>query len=305
VVSRTLEIGARGNLTREVEWNLSVYRTDLDDDIYMVSVSPERSYFQSIGKTMRQGVEMGVSGKAGKADFRVNYSLTDATFQSLFSMVSPHNSSAGNDFRESNYQQIQVDAGNRMPGVPLNNLNANFGYQLTDQWRLGFSLVAHGGSFVRGNENNAHSAGAASNLIVCDEMATVGNCDPDPITGLLQAGVVRQPLEIRRPDWKEPGRVPGYAVLNFQTSYDIGKGWSLTGIVNNVLDKKYFSAGRLGLNPFSPSVHGAIGPSGWNYNSSEWLATQFIAPGAPRGLWLTLRYEFGGAGKKGGTPDDN
>ena len=42
---------------------------------------------------------------------------------------------------------------------------------------------------------------------------------------------------------------------------------------NNLLDKEYFSAGRLGVNPFSPSIHGAIGPDGYNHNSSDWLST--------------------------------
>ena len=49
-------------------------------------------------------------------------------------------------------------------------------------------------------------------------------------------------------------------------------------LVNNLFDKEYFSAGRLGRNPFSPSINGAIGPDGYN-------TTQVI------GLALTLLHQ--------------
>ena len=89
-----------------------------------------------------------------------------------------------------------------------------------------------------------------------------------------------------------PGNVDGYAVFNFQTSYQLNKEWSATLLVNNIFDKEYFTAGRLGRNPFSPSINGAIGPSGYNHNSDDWLSTNFLAPGAPRGVWFSLRYSF-------------
>jgi outer membrane receptor protein involved in Fe transport len=84
------------------------------------------------------------------------------------------------------------------------------------------------------------------------------------------------------------GKSPGYAVLNLLINYKFDK--RLTGFVqiNNLLDKTYYSAGRLGVTPFSPGTLGAIGPSGWNYNSNEWLNTTFVAPGAPRAIWFGL-----------------
>ena len=39
-----------------------------------------------------------------------------------------------------------------------------------------------------------------------------------------------------------------------------------------------------------PPQNGAIGPSGWNYNSSEWQNTSFLAPDSPRGVFIGLRY---------------
>jgi Fe(3+) dicitrate transport protein len=86
--------------------------------------------------------------------------------------------------------------------------------------------------------------------------------------------------------------VPGYATFNFQTRYKFNSEWSASMQVNNLFDKEYFTAGRLGRNPFSPSILGAIGPDGYNHNSFDWLSTNFIAPSAPRGVWFSLNWHF-------------
>ena len=59
-------------------------------------------------------------------------------------------------------RKIQVKPGNRMPGIPLHNLNFNFAYDVTNKWRVGLNAVMHSEAFLRGNENNKHKAGPAS-----------------------------------------------------------------------------------------------------------------------------------------------
>jgi len=81
-------------------------------------------------------------------------------------------------------------------------------------------------------------------------------------------------------------------VFNLKTSYKINKNWTAGLMINNLFDREYYSAGRLGVNPFSPSINGAIGPGGFNYNSNDWLATTFLAPGAPRSAFFSLTYDF-------------
>lgn len=287
VTAQTFEIGARGKFKDLLEWNISAYQTNLKDDIYLVSVTPALNFFQDVGATRRQGLEMGLSGAYGKSDFRIGYSLTEATFQSSFKMLSPSNSSTlSNDTRSANYNMIQVSPGDQLPGIPLNNLNLSWGYKVTPAFKVGLTMVGHAGSFLRGNENNQHTAGPGKGVVT-----TV----TDPDSGLPTVATVATPA------YNYTGKAPGYAVLNLRTTYDLGKGWSAGAIVNNLLDKKYFSAGRLGITPFSPSVNGAIGASGFNYNSSEWLSTQFMSAGAPRGVWLTLAYDFD-ASKKSEPP---
>jgi len=273
VVSRTLEFGGRGKLVNGWDWNASIYNTNLQDDIYFVAYTATQSFFDTIGKTRRRGLELGLGGKEGKWDFRANYSLTDATFESRARIANADNSSVNHNPDLDDWNIMTIKPGNRMPGVPLHNINLNLGYQATDKWRIGLTMVAHSWSYSRGNENNQHRGGVTQTW----EYHPSGALAPSTIT--------------RR--YNGDGKTPGYAVFNLNTSYDFGNGWVANLTVNNLLNKEYFSASRLDLNPFVPSINGAIGPGGFNYNSNDWQATTFVAPGAPRAAWFTLKYDFG------------
>jgi len=266
----TYDIGLRGMIGENMQWNLGAYQTDLRNDIYFIAVgSPGQGFFDNVGRTRRRGVEAGLSGRKDQWRFSVNYAVTEATFQDTFSIPSDANSSSNN---VSGLGTIQVEPGDRMPGVPLQNLNASVNYDVTDKWTVGLSMVAHSDSYLRGNENNEHQPGVAQPRQVF-------------LPGVGVTTVYRQPTT-------NPGKVDGYATFNFQTSYKLSKEWTAAMIVNNIFDKEYFSAGRLGRNPFSPSILGAVGPDGYNHNSGDWLSTNFIAPGAPRGIWFSLNWHF-------------
>src|SRR5690606_12477414 len=126
-----------------LEWNFSAYRTEVKGDIYMVSSTSELNFFQDVGETRRQGIEFGLAGKYGTSEFRINYSLTEATFQSYFKTISPNNSSLGLDINRTDYNMIDVKPGNVMPGVPFNNINFNWGYQFTPKFKVNMNVVAH------------------------------------------------------------------------------------------------------------------------------------------------------------------
>jgi outer membrane receptor protein involved in Fe transport len=279
VRAQTYEVGVRGKFKDLLDWNVTAYRTMLRDDLYMVAANSQLSFFQSIGDTRRQGIEFGLQGAYGRHEFRANYSLTEATFQSLFRMLSANNSAiVGRDSQDlGSYNMIQVEPGDRMPGVPLNNFNFSWMYKLTPDFKVGLTMVAHSDAFVRGNENNEHTPGPNPGVY-----KYVYDADLDATVKTWVAA----------PDYTSSGKTAGYAVFNLRASYDLGKGWTAGMLINNLLDKTYYSAGRLGLTPFTPSTYGAIGSSGFNYNSSEWLSTQFISAGAPRGVWFSLSYDF-------------
>ena len=294
----TYDFGLRGSWGRflgaeNIEWNFGVYRTDLKDDIYLITYPGNRNFFDTIGKTRRQGIEAGINADFGRTKLRLNYALTDATFQSTFEMAADDNSSAVRAVNgeycnlagvcvyndpEDDVGRIRVKPGNRMPGIPLHNMNATLSFDMTPQWQLGLNAVVHSGSFLRGNENNQHRQGEAITVSVPTYDATGA-----PDGGYRQ--VKRQPAN-------NPGKIAGYATFNFFTSYKLNKEWTASMMINNLFDKEYFSAGRLGRNPFSPSIYGAIGPDGYNHNSGDWLSTNFLAPGAPRGVWFSLNWHF-------------
>jgi len=273
--STAYDIGMRGTIGESMQWNLGAYQTDLKDDIYFVAVGDGMGFFDTIGKTRRRGIEAGLSGARDKFKFSLNYSLTDATFQDEFQMISEDNNSSV-FIPKIGTGIITVKPGNRMPGVSLHNLNASMSYDITNQWTVGLSAVMHSDSFARGNENNKHKVGVTQYRTIT-------------ITDL---NGVPQDIQVARQTSNNPGVLPGYATFNFQSSYKFNKEWTATLLINNIFDKEYFSAGRLGRNPFSPSILGAVGPDGYNHNSSDWLSTNFIAPGAPRGVWFSLSWHF-------------
>jgi Fe(3+) dicitrate transport protein len=271
IKATTYDLGMRGTFDNSfqfdrLDWNVGAYQTDLKDDIYFVAVGNGAGFFQTVGKTRRRGIEAGLSGKKNQWSFGVNYSITDATFEDNFLMLSNDNSSS--TFVSGYGNVIEVKKGSRMPGVALQNLNANVSYDITPEWKIGLTTVVHSESFLRGNENNEHRVG----VIQDRGLGPVGNALVRPTSN--------------------PGKVDGYATFNFQTSYRISKEWTASMLINNIFDKEYFTAGRLGRNPFSPSIYGAIGPDGYNHNSNDWLSTNFIAPGAPRGVWFSLNWHF-------------
>ena len=273
IKATSYDLGMRGELNNSLgatslQWNLGAYQTDLKDDIYFVAVGNGAGFFDTIGKTRRRGIEAGLSGRKDKWGFGINYGLTDATFENNFRMISIDNSSSTNK-NDGFGEAIDVKKGSRLPGVALHNLNATISYEVTPKWQVGLTAVAHSKSFVRGNENNEHKKGVTRVIATYPDGSQI----------------------LARPTTND-GTVPGYATYNFQTSYKFNSEWTATMLVNNLFDRDFFTAGRLGRNAFSPSVNGAIGPSGYNHNSGDWLSTNFIASGAPRGIWFSLNWRF-------------
>ena len=207
IKATTFDIGMRGTYANalgmeNIEWNIGAYRTNLKDDIYLITLADGRNFFDTIGKTRRQGIEAGFGGSFGKANFKLNYALTDATFEDNFEMISNDNSSTFYSLADDDVVGlIKVKPGNRMPGVPLHNLNASFSYDVTPKWNIGLTVVAHSESFVRGNENNEHQTGVSREIWVSPSGVQV----PVNTPGALLVGKT-QPTT-------NPGTVAGYATF--------------------------------------------------------------------------------------------
>nr|MBL8412634.1 TonB-dependent receptor [Dechloromonas sp.] len=259
VVARTFEAGLRGKLGADIGWNAGVYRTVSSDDILFVGTSTSAGYFTNFGKTQRQGVELGINGRQRRFEWFANYSYLHATFQSEACLLAENNSSRGTAAAcTANGQddEILVKKGNRLPGLPEHSLKLGLSWRATDWLRLGGDVQAFSGQYARGNENNRHQSGEATDAF--------GNTR----------------------SFEGAGKTAGYAILNLNAEASLGAGWQAFLRVNNVFDKRYATAAALAENPFDGSGH-------FQADSGDWRRETFVAPGAPRAAWVGVRYVWG------------
>jgi outer membrane receptor protein involved in Fe transport len=165
VVSKTFEVGARGQLGAHTSWSAAAYRTTLDNDIQFVSSNGAGStlgFFQNVGKTRRQGFELAGRTQFGPLGVSASYSYVDATYQSTWTESSSSNSSA-----DAN-GNITVHPGDRIPGIPQNTVKMRLDYQALPKWNIGSNLTYRGSIFARGDEDNQDVNGTVAGYFLID-----------------------------------------------------------------------------------------------------------------------------------------
>ncbi|MEM5382897.1 TonB-dependent receptor [Paraburkholderia phymatum] len=235
VISKTFEIGARGRLGGNTTWSAALYRTTLDDDIQFVSsngASSTLGFFQNVGKTRRQGIELAARTKYGPVGVSASYSYVDATYQSTWTESSASNSSA-----DAN-GNITVKPGDRIPGIPANTVKLRVDYTPIAQWNIGTNLTYRGSIFARGDESNQDVNGT----------------------------------------------VAGYFLIDLDTTYNVTKQLQVFATVKNLLNKHYANFAILGENFFNGPNH--------TFDPNNVTNEQFLGIGAPRGVWVGLRYAW-------------
>ncbi len=262
VVAKTYDFGMRGDFGQTLKWNASIFTATNHNDIQFVQtyVSPSSDsnngmgYFSNIGRTKRNGLDFGLSGKEGNFTWRGSYSYIDATYDN--NLIIPSNSNSENGVGVASSRSILVQKGDSLPAIPNHQLKLRAQYQATQDWSIGANLVAYSEQYVWGNENNAHRA-------------NVANCGN---TGDSSEGVACG-----------KGKLDAYAVVHLDTQYNIGKGWKAFAKATNIFDHEYDLAGRLAETLFNSSG-----------SFSGDTKTLGLLPGSPRAGWIGLRYEFGG-----------
>lgn len=157
VVSKTFEAGVNGKLINNIGYSASVYRSQNSNDIQFISSNPGtgQGNFLNVGKTQRQGLDLGLNGKAGSTfKWNIGYSFVKATYESAFKVASEVNSSAVND-------EIQVSSGSELPGIPNHQLKLRGEWQATPNWSIGTNVLAFSDQYSYGNENNKHQGEGA------------------------------------------------------------------------------------------------------------------------------------------------
>ena len=210
VVSKTFELGARGNLVSNVKWSAAVYHTDNHDDIQFISTNATNGmgYFDNVGKTRRKGLDAGLSGAMGKFSWNAGYSYLKATYETDLELTNTLNST-------SDGNAIQVKKGDRLANLPEHALKLRMQFQATPNWSIGTNINTFSDVYLRGNENNKHRAN----------------------DGLVDDHV------------QDSGKIGGYTVVNLDTRYQFGNsGWQVFAKAINIFDKEYASGGMLGEN---------------------------------------------------------
>ncbi len=152
VVARSFEAGAQGRSDGawQVEWLVSAWRTTSSDDIQFVASSVAgRAYFRNIGRTRRQGIELGATARHQGWTLRAGYALTDARFLDPLRLNSPNNPAAEAD------GSILVRPGDRIPGVPRHRgvIAIDYAGKIAGrQFTLGGDLQAQSGQRLYGDE---------------------------------------------------------------------------------------------------------------------------------------------------------
>ena len=153
VVSHTIEAGLRSQFRPSegatLSSNIAYYRSTLNNDILFVNSPIQgRAFFQNVGTTLRQGVDVSAQLKTDRLLSWIAYSYIDATFQTGFTASSNNNPGA-----DAN-GNIQVRPGNHLPGIPSNLWKLGVDYKVTDAWTVGGTGVAASGQFLFGDEAN-------------------------------------------------------------------------------------------------------------------------------------------------------
>jgi outer membrane receptor protein involved in Fe transport len=283
VVSKTYEVGARGKLTNEIQWNAAIYHAMNHDDLQFVSTNAVNGlgYFDNIGRTQRDGLDLGISGDRlpltflseetqNKLSWNASYGLTHATYDSDLTLTSPANSSAV--LSDTSYSEIDDDE---------------------DFYTDALGTVVPGeGTITAGDELVVKNA--VINIKKGDQLANLPmhriklrlNYE---VTSKFRIGTsavgFSKAYAMGNENQKHngDGEVPGYVLMNLDATYIPAKDWTVAFKAINILDKNYYTGGRLLQNAFT----------GVDNNTRT---TPFsgigVMPGSPQAAWVTVTYDF-------------
>jgi iron complex outermembrane recepter protein len=157
VVAHGYEGGLRGTVLDNVGFNLGAFHTTNVSDIVFQTTggaAANQGFFANVGDTRRVGMELGFTGAHQKLAWFGNYSFVHATFETPFISSSPTHPNAQDFSGDGEPDGVQVEVGDRIPGIPQHNLKIGADYAFTDKFSLGADVLVNSGQFVRGDESN-------------------------------------------------------------------------------------------------------------------------------------------------------
>ena len=159
VITRTFSVGLRQQ-SQTMRSSVSLFHALSHDDILFITDGnlTNEGYFDNVGKTLRQGVELAFHWKPLQNwSVDANYTYLVAEFREDFLVSSPnHPLRDPDDEDEVDESAREVSKGNRIPLIPKQLFNASIGWE-RDIGALRLQTVGRSKSRYRGDEANVDS----------------------------------------------------------------------------------------------------------------------------------------------------
>jgi iron complex outermembrane recepter protein len=145
VTATNYEVGMQAHPFPWLDVDVSLYRTDVSNDIFSVSPTGTTGvFFQNIGRTRRQGAEVALQGRVTrKLDAYLNYAYTSATFQESTELATPL--PPGSE---------SVPSGGSLALVPQHRINVGVAYRPWPWLTLSLGGRYISSQYLRGDEAN-------------------------------------------------------------------------------------------------------------------------------------------------------
>tara|TARA_B110000977_G_scaffold18870_1_gene22763 strand:- start:460 stop:3000 length:2541 start_codon:yes stop_codon:yes gene_type:complete len=316
VVAKTYEWGFR-NSGEHIDISGAIYRAVNHDDLQFVNTNAQNGlgYFDNIGRTIRQGLDLSFAGKTlfgikgtEKFSWTASYGYLNAKYDSDLALVSDANDSRvttnasfGGFDGEALWDAAaaalseageSVETGTTGTGdADYDTFEAALG-AATDEDDISAAIdtLADAGKAV-GLQNSVINVKKGDRLASLPKNSLKVRLNYDALPNLRVGSTLVGFTESymmgnennSHGGTNGDGRVPGYMIVNMDAQYAINEKWSLSFKAVNVLDKTYYTGGRLLMNGFTG-------------NGSEARANVYrgegLAPGSPQAAWLTINHRF-------------
>jgi len=312
VVSKTFEVGARGNFSKELSWNAAIYHAMNHDDLMFISTNAQNGlgYFDNVGRTRRDGLDLGFGGETlfgikntEKFSWNASYGYVNATYDSDLELTSDANSSRSTSTTSYNSYDDEALIDDDQATESLASLASLYGGAT---WGgADVSAAAAGddasdgtdlGEFAEWVEDNVGIETSKINVTKGSQLANLPqhrlkfrlNYDysSDFRIGVTALGYGKAYLmgnENQKHDGD--GETSGYVIFNADAHWSPAKNWLVSLKAINLLDKDYYSGGRLLMNGFT-----GVGTN-TRAGADAFRGPGFV-PGSPQAAWITLSYQF-------------
>ncbi|MCG8380215.1 MAG: TonB-dependent receptor, partial [Proteobacteria bacterium] len=158
VVTKSFEGGFRGTLTNGMQYRISGFHSTNNDDIIFGSTGgtiSNEGFFSNVGDTLRVGAEVGLAGNLWNSfQWYASYSFVSATFEDNFITASGNHPNAADLDGDGDADDIQVNGGDRIPGIPEHSIKLGGIYSFNDRFSVGANMIYNSTQVLRGDESN-------------------------------------------------------------------------------------------------------------------------------------------------------